>query len=375
MQSKRNKFLAKAVKEIADGVAWRTLGYSRFKMRILSQGRYSGHTWGKDGQTAELERAIHIVSKGGYVLINDVTNCLRIGDLTLIQPDKRDRCYLVEIKSKEIVTPGSILKKFDNGKALDKQEKRLIQAQIAIEENKFPASFGKIPVETVDVPLHDVISSVGAVAKKALKKGAAWRMVTPYMRIEAIDLPSLSQRKDFRDVIDGLGHPDATPLFGHSNYDHLMVGSTGEVERSSPPYTIFPLPVEVIAKMITGELYVKCDLFVEPLQAAFQALGWELVIDEDAIRQYNPPTDQENVAHMSSELLFPKGGDEALPGLMKLRNPNGFNMYAFELVTQMTREYLTVQHIVAVAQEVMKRATRGEDKYTYPEVNDKRRWN
>src|SRR5687767_14746973 len=54
LQSKRNRYIAKAYKEIADGIAWRTLGYSRFSMRILSQGVYSGHTWGKDsGQSVE----------------------------------------------------------------------------------------------------------------------------------------------------------------------------------------------------------------------------------------------------------------------------------------------------------------------------------
>lgn len=375
MQSKRNKFLAKAVKEISDGVAWRTLGYSRFKMRILSQGRYSGHTWGKDGQLAELKHARRIVGNGGYVLINDVTNCLRIGDLTLIHPDKRGKCYLVEIKKNEIITAYSILNKLDSGKKLDKQEKRLFQAQIAIDENKFPASFGKIPFEGINIPLHDVISSVSAITKQALKKGAAFRMITSYMRVEAIDLPALFQRNDFKTVIDDLGYPDVTPFFEYSSYDHLMVGAIGEVERGSPPYTIFPLPTEVIVKIITGELYVKCSLYEEPLKAAFKSQGWELLINKDALRQYTPPTDEENVTHMSSELLFPKSGYEALPGPMKLKNPNGFSLPAFELISQMTREYLTVQHVVAVAQEIMKRATRGEAKYTFPEVNDKRRWN
>jgi hypothetical protein len=374
LQSKRNKFLSKGVKEIADGIAWRTLDHSRFKLRVLSQGRYAGHTWGKEGQRAELRRAEIMLQNGGLVLLNDVTNCLRIGDIILLNPKRPDTCYITEIKKHEVVTPTSILKKVDNHKALDKQEKRLIQAQIAIHDNIFPLRGQRLPVVPITVPLHDVLSSAGAVAKQAAKRGAAWRMVTPYMRVEAIDMARLAAVPDFEAVIDSLGHPDATPLFGHSNYDHLMANSIGEVERSSPPYTIFPWPVDIIAKIITGGMYIQCMLYRQPLEAAFRALGWDLIIDEEAAKAYDPPTDAENVAELSSELLFPRT-KEIMPGSMILRhNPSGFNMYAFEAIVQMAREYLTVQHVIAVAEAVKSKTTKGAAQSIFPEVQDARRW-
>lgn len=373
LQSTRNKYLSKAIKEIADGVTWRTLGFSRFTMRILSQGRYAGHTWGKQGQEMEVKHATAAARNGAFMILNDVTNCVRIGDLLMVRPKLSLIPYITEVKKKELVTPSTISRKLDRNMKLDKQEMRLMQAQLALEKHAFPGAESDIPVDDVIVPLHDVISGVGATAKQALRKGAASRMLTPYMRVEVLDLAQLS-KLDYRKVLSDLYRPDDSPLLNHSNYDHLVVGASGESERASPPYTIFPLPAEVIARMITGQLLVTCALYRKPLEDAFLALGWELVIDDKAFEQYDPATEMEIVEEQSDIVLFPTNSYEKLAELMWLKHPSGFKISAFELVVGMAREYTTVKHVVAVAQYFYSKAIKGQNAYTYHEIKDGRRW-
>ena len=70
-----NYCLRRIIKDIADGMAWRVLGYNRPLMRILSQGQSPGRlktTISKEPQVAE-----NILDKyNTHVLINDLTNIL-----------------------------------------------------------------------------------------------------------------------------------------------------------------------------------------------------------------------------------------------------------------------------------------------------------
>ena len=304
-QSKRNKYLSKAIKEIADGIAWRTFGYDRFTMRILSQAQSPGYTWDKDGQSTELKYAKIAAGNGAFMLLNDLTNCVRVGDITMARGGIGDVPYLTELKKgKDPITVNTIIKKLDANEEVTKQQLRMFQAQTAITFRKFPAGKDDLDVTDVVVPLHDVISGAGAVAKQAIAKGAAARMLTPYMRVEAMEIPTLMQL-DYRTVMDGLVHPQGTIIAEHTTYDHLVVSANGETERASPPYTISPWSTEVITRVITGELIIRCDILLEPLQEAFRALGWELIIDRDAIERYEPNTDQQAMADVINVLLFP----------------------------------------------------------------------
>ncbi|HEY1063678.1 MAG TPA: hypothetical protein VGE30_00070, partial [Candidatus Saccharimonadales bacterium] len=139
----RNQHLNIAFRTIADGIAWRTLGFNRFHLRILSQARSPGAADNKDGRIAEIEMAKRVAESGDLVLFNDTTNILRVSDLIFIPlKEKSRRLYLAEMKlhrNKIVLNSAkSIMEKVESGKGISKQEKRLLQAQMAIFRNEFP---------------------------------------------------------------------------------------------------------------------------------------------------------------------------------------------------------------------------------------------
>lgn len=383
LQSRRNKYIAKAYKEIADGIAWRTLGYSRFPMRILAQGRYAGHTWGKDsGQTEELKRAANVASNGAFVLLNDITNCLRVGDLVSLPNGKDGAVHLAEIKRKELITSHSIVQKLDKKRALDVQEERLIQAQIAIDSRTMPMQGQNIKVVPIQPVLHDAMAGAGGVMKKALRDGGvAARMVTPYMRVEVLDMAQLSKLTDvdiLQTKLDSLAPPNFTPIIKHSNYDRLVTTVSGELVRSAPPYTVYPLPIKIIAKLITGELYMTTTIYHEPLEMAFRALGWELLFDKQALEDYVPLTDDDYVKDFSGRTLFPHDSSLTFNNMFSLRNPKtGFTMPLGDLLVQMSAEFTTVRYITSVvsAMEVLATPERANPQLKYLDLRDNKRWN
>lgn len=126
VQADRNRLIACMYREVADGLAWRTLGHNRVRLRILAQSQTPGFiatpSGSKVGRKAELKYAGNTASNNCFVLIHDITNLLLVGDLSLVKKIG-DRSHLAEVKTKKLIAPASIIRKIDKNAKLSKQEK------------------------------------------------------------------------------------------------------------------------------------------------------------------------------------------------------------------------------------------------------------
>jgi hypothetical protein len=92
-----HELIANAIRQIGDGLAWRSFGYDRFTQQILCANAVK-QTILADGTIAELEEWSSINDQKGYcAIINAVTNCVSIGDVTAI--DASGNVELIEVKS------------------------------------------------------------------------------------------------------------------------------------------------------------------------------------------------------------------------------------------------------------------------------------
>lgn len=375
LQRKRNRVIALAYRQISDGIAWRSVGYSRFTIRVISQAPSPGSSHGKEaGRKHEINNAINVVRNNGFILLHDATNILRVGDLSLLKRIP-DIPYLSEVKAhKGIATPKGIREKLDKGKPTTKQEDRLWQAQIMLSTRQWFLDDGKIPVTKVKVARKDFLPSANAVLKQAIAKGAYGKMLSNYMYMEAFDTRKLL--KDFTDpasfeaLLKGLPKPGGELLAVHSNYDTITVLIGNEVMRSVPPYTIFPFSAEAIAKIITGQLTFRVMILKNELEDEFLRFGYQLIIDEEALDK--AAIDEDPVAFLSSRLLFPDKGPEAFVHIKHI--DSGF-MYPMQMfLATLACEFLSVEYIVSAAEAVRATATPGEKKGFYPEFADSYRW-
>lgn len=88
------------LKSIADALAWKVFGYQRSIIAALSRADAPGPMYGKTGLATELE-VIETAwrENGQFVLHHDLTNVIRIGDLTILHHD--GSAWLREIKTNE----------------------------------------------------------------------------------------------------------------------------------------------------------------------------------------------------------------------------------------------------------------------------------
>jgi hypothetical protein len=89
--------IANAIRQIGDGLAWRSFAYDRFTQRVLCANAVKQTTLA-DGTVAELHEWSAINDHNQWkAIINAVTNCISIGDVTAI--DANGNVELVEVKS------------------------------------------------------------------------------------------------------------------------------------------------------------------------------------------------------------------------------------------------------------------------------------
>ncbi|MFI8400921.1 hypothetical protein ACIGG5_11860 [Streptomyces sp. NPDC085463] len=76
--------LARQLRSVGDAFAWKAFGFYRPFILALSRNDSPGPIHGKAGFTAERDRAERAFKEDGhFALLHDLTNCLRIGDITI----------------------------------------------------------------------------------------------------------------------------------------------------------------------------------------------------------------------------------------------------------------------------------------------------
>jgi hypothetical protein len=377
-QRKRNRTLSLAYRSIVDGMAWRSFGFSRWTIRVVSQAKSPGLSHDKDGRNDEIKHAIGVVSSKRYVLLHDATNILRVGDLSLLPKLPENKPVLGEVKTgKRVITARSVGKKLDTKIDTSKQEERLLQAQVMLDTRRWFFKKQSVTITEHRPVNKDFLASAGAVMKQAMNKGVSSRYLSPYLYMEAYDIPKIlddfaGDATKFGALLDSLSIPSEELLGLQTNFDSLAILQDNEVVRTSPPYTAYPFKSEVIAKLITGQMLTRTMIIRSKLEEAFSMRGYELRIDENVLDKSleNPIDDNE---FFSSHILFP--GDEPRDQYAHIVHKQSGFMYPVAVhLAMITQEYISVEYIVSLAEAVRPTAVKGQSILFYQEIIDNQRW-
>lgn len=275
-----NRIHSGCYREIADGLAWRTLGYKRIRLRILAQAQSPGliatPQGPKDGRKAEIKYAENVVLNKHYVLLHDITSCLLVGDLSLLK-NIGAIPHLADAKSKKLVAGASILRKIDKNAKLNKQESKLFEAQMNLEQDKIYSGGEVVNVFHFSKPVVHFHQEVQETIKEARKTGFAAKRLANYLVVEVTEIHHPKLNLD-----EAIGKSLLTKTknsMPFSNYDNLEIRMKGKVMRVKAPYSVYPYDDKDVIGLITGELYLHAEIDVDKIKSALQSYGWELELD------------------------------------------------------------------------------------------------
>lgn len=288
-----HKQLARIMQVIADGIAWRNIGFQRPIMRLLSENASPGYIDKEMG-------IIQGLTSNGVIIINDLTHFCRIGDFTRIFPDGKIIIY--EAKTSKDVTrlynAGDILSKATGpgSPKITVQERRHILVQNAIINRKIDIPIFKdskleksleVEIVDLDIAIETHYKKLDKLISDAQKRFISSMLVEDGYLIKVTDYESLERLENNTEDKIKMRHeaikaslPDwvknlSEDVILFDSY-HAFFEENKQFTRNILPYSVFPLKNKYITKMMFGYLRVKVYLNLNWLEKLLKERGWEV---------------------------------------------------------------------------------------------------
>lgn len=255
---------ANVIRAIADGVAWRALGFDRAVLRALCQNRGSQQIT-SPGTAEELREWSRQFDHGsGIAILNSLTNWLTYGDITVVQND--GSVEIVEVKASKTTSSRVV-----------RQKQRMRELVTLLSTGK-----GNLEGKTVEVCTLDIVPETGLDALERLLQetnsspGYAAARLSNSAYIECID---------FRVVADGADKDigklrDSLIADWEERNDDIHPGESLKCLGFSPnmaPFSVFPFEPALCVDLLTGAKAYMVLLNVTAVAREFQYRGWQIV--------------------------------------------------------------------------------------------------
>ena len=242
------------IRAVGDGIAWRALRYDRRAFTVLGEGERVGRMALGVGRDAELTVLANLWEKEGqFAIHNDMTNCLRHGDLTAI----REAGDEVEVTIYEVKA----------GPSRDKaQLRRLERATELLRSHLDPtggSGGGMLRVTPVPARYETFLSTLPGLVERAKAIGFHWIVPHACLLVGAVDyrvwgrgdVDEFTER--FAKMRAEVGWPGEEPEILDWISSLRRMRDRGHSFSSLAPFAIFPLAPEDVADVISGPI----DLF------------------------------------------------------------------------------------------------------------------
>ena len=251
--------VAYIIRQIADGIAWRSMRDDRAMLHQLALKPHTGHMQ-LDVLLSEFTVAAeYLADSGELVIINDLTNFLRYGDLTSVG---REGISFHEVKA----GPGAA----KSGRAL-KQRQRTMEVLEFLElgERRSGDTMEKL-VRYRAVPsshAHELASLIG----EARREGSAHARLSDCLAAEVFDTEVVAEA-----VVEGkvsiekcFHNPFAQSSRGGVNHSLQFDKFT----PNAAPYSVFPLSADDCADIMTGALWIFSYFSLDRLRRCLRRRG------------------------------------------------------------------------------------------------------
>ena len=272
-------FFMERLRAIGDGIAWRFLEYDRSVLRLLAEHPVVSTPQLGVGLATELEELLRLAEEHNLpVLLNAITNFLRVADITTYDPVTQ-QSELVEVKS---------------GKKTNSRTRRqgnyISLVQEGLDTGVHSLSGKKIQIIQADRPLLTYARSVEGAMREAEKRLTGSRVFGEYMGIGVFaytkiieTVPEKEWPELWTPVIDRVAkiwRRDSDVVL--PRMDNIF--AVTHFIPNLAPYAIFPMEPQYRFGLLTGDFLVYSYLNISGLARWLENRGWKVEVV--------PPADQ-----------------------------------------------------------------------------------
>jgi hypothetical protein len=256
------RLYASAMRAIGDGIAWRALGYDRAVTRTMSE-HQTQQTIISEGVIPELREWGSNFERGtGLPIFNALTNCLAVGDVTVVRDD--GSVEIIEVKSS---------KTSSNRTVRQKQKMREVVSRLQTGEGQ--AGERDIQIEILPVTPETGLARIEPLLNSASLKGWAASKISNCLYVEAFDMRTLPDADIAKKPLDRL----RDEVLGEwvRNGDVLSDMNTLDMLAFSPncaPFSVFPFAPRTCVDLLIGAKNYVAYLNLTAVGREFENRGW-----------------------------------------------------------------------------------------------------
>lgn len=254
------------LRSLGDALAWGLFDYDRQVILALSRNELPGPMFGKEGLDSEVNEVYQTWhNEGVFALLHDMTNCLRIADVTKFRPG---RAELVEIKK--------------DRRRLRREQTERMERVVATFNDNTPLMVDGAPVDLLRTSqqhrthlprIRDGLEQAQRAGGQTVRLGTGWvatiRSVNPEGVVTAEDALAFIQEQDrLRDVaFDKAQMSDSQ--------HHLQARSIDRagLDPAAAPYAIYPFDPMTCALLTCDFLSFETTMSWERFSGAFEQHG------------------------------------------------------------------------------------------------------
>ena len=273
-QTFHHRLISNTIRNIGDGIAWRDFGYDRSIPRILSEHPVKQVILA-DGLAAELNEWGSIFYQASRrAIINAITNCIGIGDVTAIDED--GSVELIEVKSGKTKSSRKI-----------RQKNRLKDAAGILGTGVGIIDGKSVKIASIPLRVANYLPELSGLLEQCGAEGWSSRLVAPHCYVECVDLRKLGEWK-----VEGPKMEEAyRPLMEKWHADTVQMMTSMDLMTFCPnlaPFSIFPFDDRTCIDLAIGAKSYATYLNLSQVLREFEASGWVVESSlEDAIAKTN----------------------------------------------------------------------------------------
>lgn len=256
----------RAIRDISDGIAWRLFDYDRAVLTEIANRPGTKHI-NIEGLEAEMHEFGRVFkSEEGIAIFNDLTNFLKLGDVTI---RKNEGTFeFIEVKTGH-----------KTSNRITRQRQGLRRAVTFFNTGERNDEEGTSVISELDVRPETYHNVISAIIRRAEKNGAAVEKIGDHLIVECADFTKLKEipieamkaiTEGSRSWVEGWKKQNDFFLwcFFHERQAYI---------RNYAPLSIFPLSEPSRIKLMTNALMLNCCVNYSEVLRYFERRGWRIL--------------------------------------------------------------------------------------------------
>jgi len=262
----KHKLINKVLREIVDGMVWKYLKYNRAILYMLADKQpieVIRPDAGTDNNLREFGDAFQ--AQDATAIYNDITNFLRVGDVTQFKED--GSIEIIEVKARE-----------KRGGRITRQKEKMSELVEFFNSGFTNFDGKKVKIINSKVKQRTYLSQLRDSIHKARQRGYESMLIGKYLILEIVDF---KKARDVKIIIDYFQDKHKTVKDEWKRNEDFVSQSylidKMDYSKNCAPFSIYPFDIETCTDIMMGRLAIAIEFNYSEMLRIIERSGWKVV--------------------------------------------------------------------------------------------------